>query len=200
MARLVAACLLLASLVASQQPPQPSWDSRECSAPPLDSLIARLHARPDKKRVLVTGAAGFIGSHVAEVCATRLGFHVVAVDDLSGGFMRNVPPSTKFVKVDLQELSAVEQLFAEHGPFDYVYHLAAYAAEGLSHFIRGFNYRNNLQATVQLINQAVLGGVKCFVFTSSIASFGSPKYLPMIEAGCPPSPSHLTVSVRRSTR
>jgi len=95
--------------------------------------------------------------------------------------MRNVPPSTKFVKVDLQENADVEQLFADHGPFDYVYHLAAYAAEGLSHFIRGFNYRNNLQATVQLINQAVLGGVKCFVFTSSIASFGSPKYLPMIE-------------------
>jgi len=178
----VAVLLLCAACAAQETAPVPSWDATQCNAPPLDSLIAEVSARPEpKKRVLVTGAAGFIGSHVAEVCATRLGFHVVAVDDLSGGFMRNVPSKTTFVKVDLQVLSAVEQLFAEHGPFDYVYHLAAYAAEGLSHFIRGFNYRNNLQATVQLINQAVMGGVKCFVFTSSIASFGSPKFLPMIE-------------------
>lgn len=173
----------LAAAAAQLDRPQPSWDPAACNPTPMLALVAQLAAAPPpRKRVLVTGAAGFIGSHVAEACSTRLGFEVVAVDDLSGGFMRNVPPSVTFVKVDLQQLAEVEQLFADHGPFDYVYHLAAYAAEGLSHFIRGFNYRNNLQATVQLINQAVLGGVKCFVFTSSIASFGSPKYLPMIEA------------------
>lgn len=95
--------------------------------------------------------------------------------------MRNVPKDVKFVKVDLQETAEVEQLFSDYGPFEYIYHLAAYAAEGLSHFIRGFNYKNNLLASVSLINQAVLSGCKCFVFTSSIASFGSPKFLPMIE-------------------
>ena len=58
------------------------------------------------------------------------------------------------------------------GRFDYVYHLAAYAAEGLSHFIKRFNYTNNLIGSVNLINAAVNTGVKGFVFTSSIAVYG----------------------------
>ena len=58
------------------------------------------------------------------------------------------------------------------GPFHYVYHLAAYAAEGLSHFIRRYNYETNLLASINLINQAVNHGVDCFVFTSSIAVYG----------------------------
>ena len=77
--------------------------------------------------MLVTGAAGFIASHVADYCANELGFETVAVDDLSGGFMRNVPEAATFVKVDLKDPVAVAKLFEEHGPFDYVYHLAAYA-------------------------------------------------------------------------
>jgi UDP-glucose 4-epimerase len=64
--------------------------------------------------------------------------------------------------------------------FDYVYHLAAYAAEGLSHFIRRFNYNTNLIGTTNLINQSVLHGVKCFIFTSSIAVYGAGQ-LPMTE-------------------
>ena len=63
-------------------------------------------------------------------------------------------------------------------------HTHTRAAEGLSHFIRRFNYRNNLEASVSVINQAVLSkSVKCIVFTSSIASFGAPpkEWLPMIE-------------------
>jgi len=64
--------------------------------------------------------------------------------------------------------------------FDYVYHLAAYAAEGLSHFIRRFNYVNNLVGSVNLVNESVLGGVSCFVFTSSIAVYG-PNQTPMTE-------------------
>ena len=70
--------------------------------------------------MLVTGAAGFIGSHVADYCANDLGFETVAVDDLSGGFMRNVPEEATFVKVDLKDADAVAKLFVEHGPFDYV--------------------------------------------------------------------------------
>ena len=64
--------------------------------------------------------------------------------------------------------------------FDYVYHLAAYAAEGLSHFIRRYNYETNLIGSVNLINLAVLHKVKCFVFTSSIAVYGA-NQLPMTE-------------------
>jgi UDP-glucose 4-epimerase len=66
----------------------------------------------------------------------------------------------------------INRLFERHS-FDYVYHLAAYAAEGLSHFIKRFNYNNNLIGSVNLINAAINHKVKCFVFTSSIAVYGA---------------------------
>lgn len=98
---------------------------------------------------------------------------VIAVDDMSGGFKQNIPDGVTYVRGDLKDAHFVDQLFKEH-KFDYVYHLAAYAAEGLSHFIRTYNYRNNLVATVSLVNAAVKSGtVKCFVFTSSIAVYGA---------------------------
>jgi len=141
-----------------------------------------------KVRVLVTGAAGFIGSHVADFCQNRLGFQVIAVDDLSGGFESNtlelINRGGVFVQGNLQDDRFVEKIFAEHGPFDHVFHLAAYAAEGLSHFVRKFNYRNNLGVSVSLINEAVKQNpqVKTFVFTSSIAAFGaSDGILPLTE-------------------
>ncbi|MDX6587907.1 MAG: UDP-glucose 4-epimerase [Solirubrobacterales bacterium] len=132
-----------------------------------------------KRKALVTGAAGFIGSHVASECLD-LGMEVVANDDLSGGFLENVPAEATWAEGDLREGDFVKSLWGDHGPFDYVYHLGAYAAEGLSHFIRSFNYRNNLEATTNLVNQAILGDVKRFVFTSSIAVYGAHQ-LPMTE-------------------
>ena len=63
-------------------------------------------------------------------------------------------------------------LFQAHR-FAFVFHLAAYAAEGLSHFIKHFNYQNNLIGSVNLINASVNHEVKCFVFTSSIAVYGA---------------------------
>jgi UDP-glucose 4-epimerase len=131
-------------------------------------------------RALVTGAAGFIGSHVADHCLA-LDMEVVATDDLSGGFRENVPESAAWVEGDLRDANFVESLWRDHGPFEFVYHLGAYAAEGLSHFIRAFNYRTNLEATMNLVNQAVLGDVRRFVFTSSIAVYGAHQ-LPMTEA------------------
>jgi UDP-glucose 4-epimerase len=130
-------------------------------------------------RVLVTGGAGFIGSHVAEALVLR-GHEVTLIDDLSGGFPDNVPDGARFVEGSITDLSLVERVFVE-GRFDYVYHLAAYAAEGLSHFIKRFNYENNLIGSVNLINASVnTGSVKCFVFTSSIAVYG-PSQVPMVE-------------------
>ncbi len=127
---------------------------------------------------LVTGAAGFLGSHLAEYLV-KAGHTVVGLDDLSGGYEENVPAGVEFVKASILDHDNVNALF-EKEKFDYVYHLAAYAAEGLSHFIKRFNYNNNVVGSVNLINAAVNTGVKCFVFTSSIAVYGEGR-TPMIE-------------------
>jgi UDP-glucose 4-epimerase len=133
-------------------------------------------------RSLVTGGAGFIGSHVAGHCL-KLGHQVVVLDDLSGGFEDHVPHGVQFIKGSVTDHQMVDELF-ERNRFDYVYHLAAYAAEGLSHFIRRFNYTNNLLGSVNLINASVRHQVKCFVFTSSIAAYGAAQ-LPMTEETVP---------------
>jgi len=129
-------------------------------------------------RALVTGAAGFIGSHVAGHCLA-LGMEVVATDDLSGGFRENVPAGCDWVEGDLRDRLFVESLW-QGQDYDFVYHLGAYAAEGLSHFIRVYNYRTNLEASVNLINCALQRDVKRFVFTSSIAVYGAGQ-VPMSE-------------------
>jgi UDP-glucose 4-epimerase len=133
-------------------------------------------------KTLVTGAAGFIGSHV---CAHLLkqNHQVVGLDDLSGGFLDHVPAGVQFVEGSITDVALVQKLFDEH-QFEYIFHLAAYAAEGLSHFIKRFNYNNNLLGSVNLINAAVNHNVKCFVFTSSIAVYGR-NQLPMSEEFVP---------------
>lgn len=131
---------------------------------------------------LVTGGAGFIGAHVTNELVNA-GHKVVVLDDLSGGFLENVNPKAVFVQGSITDADLVSSLFEEH-QFDYVYHLAAYAAEGLSHFIKRFNYTNNLIGSVILINESVKHKVKCFVFTSSIAVYGAAKP-PMTEDTIP---------------
>ena len=135
------------------------------------------------KKALVTGAAGFVGSHVLDHLINA-GYDAVALDDLSGGFEDNVNEKALFVKGSINDEMLVNALFEEH-QFDFVFHLAAYAAEGLSHFIRRFNYNNNLIGSINLINAAINAGtVKCFVFTSSIAVYGA-NQLPMREDTMP---------------
>jgi UDP-glucose 4-epimerase len=131
-----------------------------------------------KKQVLVTGGAGFIGSHVVRHCLD-MGFDVVALDDLSGGFADHIPEGAHFVEGSITDVDLIAELFEQYR-FEYVYHLAAYAAEGLSHFIRRYNYNTNLIGSINLINESVKHKVKCFVFTSSIAVYGKGQ-LPMTE-------------------
>jgi UDP-glucose 4-epimerase len=119
-----------------------------------------------------------MGAHVARACLAR-GDDVVVADDLSGGYRDNVPAGAELVVADVTSTKSVDDLFTEHR-FDFVYHLAAYAAEGLSHFIRVFNYTNNVIGTMNLVNASVRHGVRCFVFTSSIAVYGAAQ-VPMTE-------------------
>lgn len=112
-----------------------------------------------------------MGAHVVKELLA-MGHTVVALDDLSGGFADQVDPRATFVQGSINDHELIDRLFTEHR-FDFVYHLAAYAAEGLSHFIRRFNYQNNLIGSINLINASVRHEVKCFVFTSSIAVYGA---------------------------
>ena len=137
-----------------------------------------IHIMKHKTYVLVTGGAGFIGSHVVDELIS-MGMNVVVFDDLSGGFRENVNKKAIFVKGTVADHVLINKLFKKYA-FEYVYHLAAYAAEGLSHFIRRFNYSNNLIGSINLINASINNKVKCFVFASSIAVYG-PGQTPMRE-------------------
>lgn len=128
--------------------------------------------------ILVTGGAGFIGSHVADELIKN-GEEVIILDDLSGGFKDNVNDKAAFIQGSILDHVLIKHIFTKY-KIEFVFHLAAYAAEGLSHFIRRYNYQNNLIGSINLINESVINNVKCFVFTSSIAVYGR-NQLPMSE-------------------
>src|SRR5205807_9721240 len=98
---------------------------------------------------LITGGAGFMGSHVAQHLLRR-GHQAVVLDDLSGGVVDNVPGGATFVRGTILDHELIDPLFDKYR-FTYVYHLAAYAAEGLNHFIKRFKHTNKLNLSVNLI-------------------------------------------------
>ena len=123
--------------------------------------------------IVVTGGAGFIGSHLVHALIA-IDKDVIVLDDLSGGFRENINPKATFIRGSILNNKLITSIF-ESGQIKFVFHLAAYAAEGLSHFIKRYNYRDNLIGSINLINAAVNHNVKCFVFTSSIAVYGANK-------------------------
>ena len=123
------------------------------------------------KTVLITGVAGLLGSRLADwIVENKPEYKIVGIDDLSGGYESNVHP-----KVDLWQIDLVKHPISvcfEKNKFDYVFHFAAYAAEGLSPFIRCFNYDNNLKVTARIVNECIKNDVKRLVFTSTLAVYG----------------------------
>lgn len=180
------------SSVSSSRRPSPSCTTTEFSA--VLERAARRSGHTSRRKALVTGAGGFIGSHVADFVLLNLNFSVVAIDDLSGGFMSNLETFIQgggLVEIgDIKNASFIDEVFAKHGPFDYVYHIAAYAAEGLSHFIRRFNYENNLVGSVNLLNAAInqRSELSAFIFTSSIAAYGASDGVPPFTESSPKTP------------
>ena len=125
-------------------------------------------------KVLITGVAGLLGSKFAQhIIESKQNVQVIGIDNLSGGYLENIHDKVIFHELDLAN-NLPSDLFDKY-KFDYVFHLAAYAAEGLSPFIRKFNYDNNLRATASIVNECVKHNVKRLIFTSSMAVYGHGK-------------------------
>lgn len=124
-----------------------------------------------EKYILITGVAGFIGSRFADyIIENHKEYKVIGIDNLFGGYIENVNPEVIFCQLDLSE-SNISELFNKYN-IEYVYHFAAYAAEGLSPFVRQFNYKNNLIATANIINECIKHKIKRLIFTSSMSVYG----------------------------
>jgi len=122
-------------------------------------------------KVLITGIAGLLGSRLADwIIENHPEVQIVGIDDLSGGYRSNVNSKVNFWQMNLVN-HPIENCFEDH-KFDYVFHFAAYAAEGLSPFIRKYNYENNLISTTRIVNNCIKYGVKRLVFSSSMAVYG----------------------------
>jgi len=122
-------------------------------------------------KCLITGIAGLLGANFSRHLLEK-NYKVVGIDDLSGGYEEFVPTSAIFYKVDLTRADAVNQIFERESP-DCVFHFAAYAAEGLSPFVRNYNYTNNVIASANIINAAINNNIKKVVYTSSMAVYGT---------------------------
>lgn len=124
-----------------------------------------------EKYILITGVAGLIGSRFADyIIEYHPEYKVIGIDNLFGGYIDNVNPNVIFYNLDIA-YNDLSDIFNEYN-IEYVYHFAAYAAEGLSPFIRKFNYENNLVATVNIINECIKHDIKRLVFTSTMAVYG----------------------------
>lgn len=138
------------------------------------------------KKILITGIAGLLGSRLADWILENTNNQVIGIDDLSGGYIENVNKQAVFYKKNLTDLEAIDIVFKKHKP-DIVYHFAAYAAEGLSPFIRSYNYKNNLIASANLITLSIKHDIDRFVFASSMSVYGN-KYDPPFHEDLQQSP------------
>jgi len=130
--------------------------------------------------ILITGVAGLLGSRLADWIIENTEHSVIGIDDLSGGYIENINPKVSFHKFNLLDSSKVDDVFDSTKP-ELVYHFAAYAAEGLSPFIRKYNYENNLLTSINLINSSIKYGVQRFIFASSMSVYGNKHNPPFSE-------------------
>lgn len=122
-------------------------------------------------KVLITGVAGHLGSKLADwIIENKPEVEVIGVDNLSGGYKENINKKVLFWETDVVT-GNLPTLISTYKP-DYVFHFSAYAAEGLSPFVRKFNYEQNLIATANVVNSCIQNDVKRLVYTSSMAVYG----------------------------
>jgi len=121
-------------------------------------------------KILITGVAGLLGSNFSRYLLNK-GHKVIGIDNFFGGYRDFVDDKVELYEGDLADMNFVSSVFSSTKP-DYVYHFAAYAAVGLSPFIRNFNYTNNVLCSVNVINECIKNSVKKLIFTSSMSVYG----------------------------
>ena len=129
--------------------------------------------------LLVTGGAGYIGSHIVYEALDR-GLKVTVFDDLSSGCLDNIPPEVKFIRGSTLSITNLSKLFAD-SKFDAVIHLAASKAAGRSMLEPEYYSKNNILGSINLINLCSKNDIRAFVFSSSAAVYGVPKKNPVEE-------------------
>ena len=122
-------------------------------------------------KILITGVAGFLGSHLSEKLA-ELGHEVVGVDNMTGGYKDNIPKNINFFNLDCSNLQKMNEVMKN---VDIVYHCAATAHEGLSVFSPYEITKNNFLASVSVFSAAISHKVKRIIFCSSMARYGDQK-------------------------
>jgi UDP-glucose 4-epimerase len=123
------------------------------------------------KKILVTGAAGFLGSHLSEKLQ-NLNYKVIGIDSMIGGDLENLPKGIDFYKMDCCDFDSLNKIMKD---IDIVYHCAATAHEGLSVFSPVEISKNNYLATVSVITSAINNKVKRIIYCSSMARYGNQK-------------------------
>ncbi|MCF8261150.1 MAG: UDP-glucose 4-epimerase GalE [Melioribacteraceae bacterium] len=131
-----------------------------------------------KLNILVTGGAGYIGSHICHDLI-ELGHNVIILDNLSTGLEENLHPDSVFIQGDVRSKFDLSKAFDKK--VDVVFHFAAWKAAGESMFEPFKYFENNIFGTMNLLEEMILNNCKNFVFSSSAAVYGSPEYLPIDE-------------------
>ena len=134
-------------------------------------------------KCLITGGAGFIGSHLVEECLDR-GFGVIVVDNLYSGKRENLPvehPRLEFLEGDITDRALLKEIRKKHGDIDYLFHLAAIPSVTLSMENPVYTHKVNFEGTLFLLESFKGSAIKKFVFASSAAVYGDTKKVPVGE-------------------
>lgn len=123
------------------------------------------------KKVLVTGGAGFIGSHLVDKLIEKK-IKVAIIDDFSGGSLKNCNKKAKIFRIDIRDFKKTDSAISSFKP-DVLYHLAANAAENKAQFSPVDITSRNFDGSIKVLTSAIRNDVKRFIFTSSIAVYGS---------------------------
>lgn len=130
-------------------------------------------------KILVTGGAGYIGSHIVKELRKRK-YDIVVVDNLEKGTKENLFPDNEFIQGDIGDVNILEKVFKNK--IDAVFHFAAWKGAGESMTYPEKYSLNNLNNTLKLITSMAKYNCKYLIFSSSAAVYGAPRYLPIDES------------------